>query len=72
MTNSYLLHIRCQKPIKTFEGYDGNIFCIATFPDDKRIATISADKIIRIRRLEDSAKMMKWVVNALVLLNNGK
>jgi WD40 repeat protein len=65
-----------QKPVKTFEGHKETIVCIATFPDGKRIATASADKTIRIWRLEDGAEMMKWMVKqyvfALVLLENGK
>ncbi|KAG2748825.1 WD40 repeat-like protein [Suillus brevipes Sb2] len=65
-----------QKPVKTFEGHKENIIRIATFPDGKRIATASADKTIRIWRLEDGAEMMKWVAKqcvwALVLLENGR
>ncbi|KAG2737161.1 WD40 repeat-like protein [Suillus brevipes Sb2] len=65
-----------QKPVKTFEGQKDSIVCIATFPDGKRIATASLDKTIRIRRLEDGAEMMKWVMKqyvfALVYVDNGK
>jgi WD40 repeat protein len=65
-----------QKPVKTFEGYKKEIVSIATFPDGKRIATASADKTIRIWRLEDSAEIMEWVMEqyayALVLSENGK
>ncbi|KAG2751625.1 hypothetical protein P692DRAFT_20726946, partial [Suillus brevipes Sb2] len=65
-----------RKPVRTSEGYDGNIFSIATFPDGKRIATATADKTISIWRLEDGAEMMKWVLKqyayALVLLDDGK
>jgi WD40 repeat protein len=76
MKDDRQLPVSHQKPIKTFEGYDGNISSIATFPDGKRIATASADQTIHIWRLEDGAEMMKWVVKqyayALVLLDNGK
>ncbi|KIK43422.1 hypothetical protein CY34DRAFT_803846 [Suillus luteus UH-Slu-Lm8-n1] len=65
-----------QKPVKTFEDHKDSIFSFATFPDGKRIATASADKTIRIWRLEDGAEMMKWVVKqfiwVLVLLEDGK
>jgi hypothetical protein len=65
-----------QKPVKTFEGHKASIHSLVTFPDEKRIATASEDKTIRIWRLEDGAEMMKWVmkqhVSALLLLDNGK
>jgi len=64
------------KLVRTFEGYSSNITSIATFPDGKRMATASADKTIRIWRLEDGTEMMNWVVKqyvgALVLLKNGE
>ncbi|KAG2115045.1 WD40-repeat-containing domain protein [Suillus clintonianus] len=65
-----------REPVKTFQGHDDSLFSIATFPDGKTIATGSADKTIRVWRLEDGTEMMKWVakqlVGALVLLGNGK
>jgi WD40 repeat protein len=75
MKDDKQLPVSHQKPVKTFEGYDGNIFSIVTFPDGKRTAAASADKTIRIWRLEDGAEMMKWVLKQyaypLVLLDDG-
>ncbi|KAG2752450.1 WD40 repeat-like protein [Suillus brevipes Sb2] len=61
MTNSYVPASH-RKPVKTFEGYDGNIFSIATFPDGKRIATATADKTIRIILASGSGdnKVILW------------
>jgi len=65
-----------QKPVRTFEGHKHSIMSIATFPDGKKITSVSPDKTMRIWRLEDGAEIMKWMVKqcvcALVLLENGK
>ncbi|KAG0704445.1 hypothetical protein DFH29DRAFT_1078225 [Suillus ampliporus] len=63
-----------QEPVKTFEGHERRIICIATFPDGKRIATGSRDETLWIWRIEDGTEK-KWVVKngvgALVVLRNG-
>jgi WD40 repeat protein len=64
-----------REPVKTFEGHEEAITSIATFPDGKRIATGSADKTIRIWRVEDGREMRKWVmkknVSAIAILRDG-
>ncbi|KAG2031936.1 hypothetical protein BDR03DRAFT_971400 [Suillus americanus] len=64
-----------QEPVKIFEGHDNFITSSATFPDGKRIVTGSADKTIRIWKLEDGTELKKWATNAvsaLVISRNGK
>ncbi|KAJ8584583.1 WD40 repeat-like protein [Rhizopogon salebrosus TDB-379] len=64
-----------REPVKTFEGHKKLITSIATFPDDKRIATGSVDKTIRIWKVEDGREMKKWVmkksISAMAILRNG-
>ncbi|OAX37112.1 WD40 repeat-like protein [Rhizopogon vinicolor AM-OR11-026] len=58
------------------DGHINAVFTLDISPDDERIATGSADRTIRIWRLEDGREMKKWVVKngvrTLVILRDGK